>query len=73
MESKNKYVSNSLSKTKAVIFLPLNYIERIFIMKNKQRNIYSSSNALEKQNQKPNMKGYHVKRIAFHRKVGKKS
>lgn len=48
-------------------------MERIFIMKNKQKNTHSSSNVLEKQNQTPNMKGYPVKRIAFHRKIGKKS
>lgn len=42
------------------------------MMKNKKKNIYPST-VLEKQNVKPNRKGCPVKRIVFHRKIGKKS
>lgn len=42
-------------------------------MRNKTKGNNFSFKVIEKQNQTPNMKGYPVKRIAFHRKVGKKS
>lgn len=47
-------------------------MERIFMMKNKEKNTYHSK-VLEKQNVNPNRKGCPLKRTVFHRKIGKKS